>query len=162
MLYDEAEIVSAAPQPGRRRPLPFQFNSTHGLYAIVLVGALLRFVPVWFALPYLRARPDEETAVGHAMAVLAGDPNPHFFHWPSLTFYALAALFQVASWTRWALLANGTLTDPEYFVIARMFVAAAGTLTIAVLFGLTRRVAGRTTGLVAAALLALAILHVRE
>ena len=85
-----------------RRPR-FDISSTNGLYAIVLVGAALRLFPIWFGLPYMRARPDEETAVGHALAVVHGDPNPHFFHWPSLTFYVLAAIFEVASGIRWAL-----------------------------------------------------------
>src|SRR5438094_698183 len=70
------------------------------LLIIVLLGAVLRFVPVWFGLPFDRARPDEETAIGHAVAVLGGDPNPHFFDWPSLTFYLFAAAFAVASWIR--------------------------------------------------------------
>jgi hypothetical protein len=60
------------------------------LAQIVLLGAALRLFPIWFGLPYPHARPDEETTLGHAMAILAGDPNPHFFNWPSLTFYVLA------------------------------------------------------------------------
>jgi len=137
-------------------------SGRRGLYAIVAVAAALRLFPVWFGLPYLRARPDEETAVWHALAVLRGDFNPHFFHWPSLTFYALATLFEMASWIRGVLFADSALTDIEHLVLARTFVAAAGTLTVVVLFRLTRRIADEATGLIAAAFLAVAILHVRE
>ena len=57
------------------------------LVAILILGGALRLFPVWFGLPYPQARPDEETAIGHAVDVLDGAPNPEFFHWPSLTFY---------------------------------------------------------------------------
>src|SRR6188474_1466712 len=64
---------------------------------ILVLAALLRLVPIWFGLPYGKARPDEETALGHAVAILGGNPNPQFFHWPSLTLYLFAGLFQAAS-----------------------------------------------------------------
>ena len=60
-------------------------NARVAILGALLTGAALRVYPVWFALPYGQARPDETTALGHAVAILAGDPNPHFFHWPSLT-----------------------------------------------------------------------------
>jgi 4-amino-4-deoxy-L-arabinose transferase-like glycosyltransferase len=140
----------------------FVITTTRGLYAIVLVGALLRLFPIWFGLPYPHARPDEETAVAHALAIQHGDPNPHFFHWPSLTFYVLAALFEVASWIRWALVTNPVLTDADALVLARALVAVAGALTIVVVFRMATRIADSTTALLAAAFLAVALLHVRE
>src|SRR5262245_55250316 len=132
------------------------------LILILLVGAILRFVPIWFGLPFDRARPDEETSIGHAVAVLAGDPNPHFFDWPSLTFYLFAAAFAVASRIHRLLGLDPTLTVNEQFLVARGVVAFAGTVTIGVVFALTRTVAGRATALVAAFFLAVATLHVRE
>ena len=127
-----------------------------------MLGAILRLFPIWFGLPYLGARPDEETAVAHARAILGGDLNPHFFHWPSLTFYAFAALYGAASGIRRALSLDPALTPADYLLIARGFVALAGTLTIVVLFRIGRRVAGDTAGVLAAAFLAVAILHVRD
>ena len=128
----------------------------------MIVGGLLRIVPIWFGLPYLSARPDEETAIGHAVAVLGGDLNPHFFHWPSLIFYAFAALFAVSSWIRSLLSFEPTLTAEQHVLLARACVAIAGTLTLVVLFRIGRRVGGTTIGLLAALLLAVAVLHVRE
>ena len=123
---------------------------------VVLLGAALRLFPIWFGLPYPHARPDEETTIGHAAAILAGDPNPHFFNWPSLTFYVLAALFAIAAAIRPA------VTHADYVLIGRAAMALAGTATILVLARLGTRVAGRTTGLLAAFFLSVAVLHVRD
>lgn len=143
-------------------PRRFAITPNRSVCVIVLLGAGLRLFPIWFGLPYLGARPDEEVAVARAVAILGGDPNPHFFHWPSLTFYLFAALYAPASVIRRALFLDPALTDVERFVIARTCVALAGTLTIVVLFRLARRVADATTGVIASAFLAVSILHVRE
>ena len=127
------------------------------LLLIVTTGAVLRLVPVWFGLPYLHARPDEAVAAGVAARMLSGDLNPHFFHWPSLTFYLFAGVFGLAGLVR-----AEPFTPAEYFLIGRTVVACAGTATIVVLFIMARRVAGETTALIAAALLAVAMLHVRD
>jgi hypothetical protein len=135
----------------------------HSAFAlIVIAGGLLRIVPIWFGLPYGRARPDEETSIGLAAAILAGDPNPHFFHWPSLTFYLFAGLFQIASLLRGLALGDRGLTDAHRLLIARGCIALVGTATIAVLFRIGRRIGGDAVGLIAALFLAVAILHVRE
>jgi hypothetical protein len=141
---------------------PTRRADTAWLAAIVALGAMLRLYPVWFGLPYLNARPDETVALGHAVAVMRGDINPHFFHWPSLTFYLFAAVFTAISDVYGAVIPGGALSDAGYFIVARIVVALAGTATIAVLFQLGRRMANAWTGLAAAAFLAVAILHVRE
>ena len=132
------------------------------LTAIVALGAILRFVPIWFGLPYAQARPDETVALGLANSVRAGDLNPHFFHWPSLTIYAFAALEAAASAIRRAFTVDSGSTFVDQVVIARAFIATAGTLTLVVLFGIARRMADTTTGLLATFFLAVSILHVRE
>ena len=135
--------------------------SRRWLAGALLVGAALRFYPIWFGLPFLEARPDEETAIAHANLVLRGDLNPHFFHWPSFVFYLFAAWLRVASWA--ARPAGVTALSPNaQYLLARALVAAAGTLTIAVVFRLGRRLAGAEVGAAAACLLAVATLHVRD
>jgi 4-amino-4-deoxy-L-arabinose transferase-like glycosyltransferase len=129
--------------------------SSAALALIVLLGAALRLFPIWFGLPYPHARPDETTTLGHAVAILAGDPNPHFFNWPSLTFYFFAGLFAIASAVR-------TLTPVDHVLIARAAVALAGTATIVVLARLAGRIGGGTAGLLAACFLSVATLHVRD
>ena len=132
------------------------------LTSILVLGAGLRFVPIWFGLPYVTARPDEETSLGHAAAILGGDPNPHFFHWPSLTFYVFAGLFEAASAAKRLAGMTADLTDAQRLLIARGCVALAGTATILVLFRVGRRVGGDAVGLIAALFLAVSMLHVRE
>ncbi|HEY7500557.1 MAG TPA: glycosyltransferase family 39 protein [Vicinamibacterales bacterium] len=133
----------------------------YALAAIVVVGAALRFYPIWFGFPYPHARPDEETAVDLALAMQGGDLNPRFFHWPSFAIYLFAAVSAAAAAIRRALSLD-PFTNADYVILARGLVAACGTLTIVALFRLARRTAGAATGLIAALLLAAALLHVRE
>jgi 4-amino-4-deoxy-L-arabinose transferase-like glycosyltransferase len=132
------------------------------LRLIVLAAAALRLFPIWFGLPYPHARPDEAVAIGHAMDVLEGRLNPQFFHWPSLTFYVFAAVFAAASLIRRLFLIDPQLDAATAVILARGVVALAGTATVAVLYRIGRRAADDTTGLIAAALLTVAILHVRD
>jgi 4-amino-4-deoxy-L-arabinose transferase-like glycosyltransferase len=132
------------------------------LWGILIAGAALRFFPLWFGLPYVRARPDEEVAVQRAVLVLSGDPNPHFFHWPSLTFYVFAAFFTAASSIFDGIGLDFPDTTAARIVAGRLVVAAAGSITLAVVFVIGRRIADSATGLLAALFLAVAILHVRE
>ena len=60
------------------------------LAAIVLMGLALRLWGIDFGLSNLYCRPDETTLVHRALAIGAGDLNPHFFNYLSLQFYLLA------------------------------------------------------------------------
>jgi hypothetical protein len=138
------------------------FTPTGRALALVLViGFALRIIPIWFGLPYPMARPDEETALGHAAGVMRGDLNPQFFHWPSFTFYFFGAVFAAVSWVRswWE------AGEPSYQILVllgRGIVASVGTFTLYVLYRLVRRFASRELAVIAAAVLAVAMLHVRE
>ena len=132
------------------------------LTLIVVIAAVLRFVPIWFGLPYPQARPDEEVALGKAVDVLHGHLNPQFFHWPSLTFYVLAGVLGAAAGVRELLGADGEAQFAERALIARGLIALAGTTTVVILFRLSQRIAGDVVALLAAAFLAVAVLHVRE
>src|SRR4029450_2398357 len=149
-----------------RRP----FDSAQGrlspveawLWAIILVAAALRIFPVWFGLPYLYARPDEAESISRASGILAGDLNPHFFHWPSLTFYLFAAALGTVSGIRSLAGIEPSLPVDVALITARTLVAIAGALTVLPLFRLGRRMAGETAGLLAAGVLAVVPLHVRD
>jgi 4-amino-4-deoxy-L-arabinose transferase-like glycosyltransferase len=132
------------------------------LVAILLAAAALRLVPIWFGIPYLPARPDEEVAVSIATRVTEGEWNPRFFHWPSFTFYLFAAVYAAASLVRRVFGVDAAMTVIDRVVLARAVVALAGTLTVFVLYRLGRRIIDNTTGLFAAAFLTVAILHVRD
>ena len=132
------------------------------LVLIVFAAAVLRFVPIWFGLPYPLARPDEEVAIGIARKVLEGDLNPHFFHWPSLTFYVFAGVLGAAGGVGELFGASGAMTFPDHALLTRATIALCGTITVFVLFRLGQRIAGDLVGLLTAAFLAVALLHVRE
>jgi hypothetical protein len=134
---------------------------TRWLWATVLLAGALRLFPVWFGLPYPYARPDEAQAISGAVGVLAGDLNPHFFHWPSLTFYLFAAVLGIVSNLR-SLIGIEPLPLGVAVIAARVVVALAGALTTVPVFRLTRRIAGDRAGLLAAGFLAVAPLHVRD
>jgi 4-amino-4-deoxy-L-arabinose transferase-like glycosyltransferase len=131
-------------------------------WVILLIAVALRIFPVWFGLPYLQARPDEAVSISRASGILGGDFNPHFFHWPSLTFYVFAAALGTVSEVRSLAGIDPSLPVPVALITARMVVAIAGALTVIPLFRLGRRMAGQTAGLLAAAFLAVVPLHVRD
>src|SRR5437667_11377534 len=58
-------------------------------------GAALRFWGIQFGLPDDFARPDEEKLIGAALNILRGDPNPHFFLYPTLFIYVMSAAYAV-------------------------------------------------------------------
>lgn len=132
------------------------------LILIVAVGGLLRLFPIWFGLPYLLARPDEEVATRIAVQIASGDLNPRFFNWPSFTFYVFAALYGFARALKSLASVGSSLTPAEQIIIARVFIACAGTATLVLVFRIGRRIQDDSIGLIAASLLAVAILHVRE
>jgi hypothetical protein len=119
------------------------------LWPIIVVAAALRIFPVWFGLPYPYARPDEAVSISRAVGVLAGEFNPHFFHWPSLTFYVFAAALGTVSGVRSLFGIEPALPVDVAVIAARSVVGIAGTLTAIPLFRLGRRMAGQATGLTA-------------
>jgi 4-amino-4-deoxy-L-arabinose transferase-like glycosyltransferase len=140
-----------------------KFHAGRWLGAAILVGAVLRVWGLWFGLPHAQARPDEVEAVSHALRIAQGDLNPHFFNWPSLHLYILAFLFRTGVIpTGVPGLAGAAPAFEQLVPIGRAYVAVAGILTIPALFLLARRAAGPVVAVGAAALLAVAPLHVRD
>jgi hypothetical protein len=137
-------------------------TSTRWLTGILLIAAALRIFPVWFGLPFHYARPDEEESISRAVGVLTGGLNPHFFHWPSLTFYVFAGTLGTVSAIRSLAGVGPSLPVDVALITARTAVAVAGTLTVIPLFRLGQRMGGQRVGLLAAGFLAVAPLHVRD
>jgi hypothetical protein len=115
------------------------------------------------------ARPDEQYLWNIALGIYAGDPNPHFFMYPTLLPYALA--LADAAYVAGASLVLGSrdaveqawLRDPRALIwIDRGIVAAVGAATALLVHRLAAESFGRAAGLLAALFLALAPLHVRD
>jgi 4-amino-4-deoxy-L-arabinose transferase-like glycosyltransferase len=150
---------------------PSSFRQTTLLVLIVTVAAALRIWGIGFGLPHREARPDESVAFQIAMNVLDEDPNPHFFHWPTLYMYVMAGVF--AAWhlvseaigrhrTGQDLLIEWGTNPAALFVLGRLVSAAAGTFTVVLVHRIGRRVADEATALAAAAAMAVVFLNVRD
>ncbi len=121
-----------------------------------MAGALaLRLWGINFGLPAIY-RPDEDVVVGRAMGILHGVIDPHFTNWPHLYMYVSAAWLALTS-PLFPLFGPGAP-----YLAVRLLDAALGTATVIVVYLLGRRAYGAVTGLVAAVLLAVAFLPVRD
>ncbi|WP_026370705.1 glycosyltransferase family 39 protein [Kallotenue papyrolyticum] len=144
--------------------------------ACVLVVGLAFGLRAWgvrWGLPYVD-HPDEPALVDVALRMLRdGDPNPHFFLYPSLYFYLLVLVFQAH--LAWAQLTGaygsanpleGTThlftTIPLVFVWGRLLTATIGTLTAVLAYRLVRQAVDGRSGLLAALFVATLPFHVRH
>jgi len=135
-----------------------------GLYLALFAAALLR---VWSLGAHLPFSPgvDEPEVMERAVRIMkTGDFNPHFFDYPSLYLYieAVASTLRFlcgAVQGRWSALAQAP--TEEFYLWGRAVTAVFGTATVWLLHraGLYW---GRRTALLAAVMLAVMPLHVRE
>ena len=147
------------------------------LLAVLGVAAALRFAGIGFGLtppdsgPILHplARPDEQFLWNLGLRIYAGDPNPHFFLYPTLLPNLLAlvdsAAVAAASWTLGSREAveQALLRDPRALILLdRGVVASIGAASALLVHRLAAAAFGWGTGIVAGALLAVAYLHVRD
>jgi len=141
----------------------------------VLTGALalglaLRVASLAHGLPYVY-NPDETSILSRALALASGDPNPHNFLYPSLYFYVIAACVGGLALVSTAVGAVGSLAqfearfwqDPTaVYLVGRSISVLAGVLTVAAVYRLATRVGDRTSARVAAILMAVAYIPVRD
>ena len=66
------------------------------LAVLLGVGLLLRVWGLDYGLPLSSARPDEEVLIQKILGFDAGDPNPHWFVYPTLSLYLLYAWVKTA------------------------------------------------------------------
>jgi hypothetical protein len=154
--------VTATPAPPRIPPI--------AVLLAMAVGLALRVWNVNFGLPAIYNQ-DEVAIMNRAVGLAPNGLNPHNFVYPSLYFYALFAWeglwFLVGRLTgSFASLADFErvfFTDPTpIYVAGRLLTALAGVATIWATWRLGVRIAGARAGQVAALLLAVAPLAVRD
>ena len=133
-------------------------------------GAILRLIGVAYGLPAVY-NPDEVAIMNRAIGLGQNGLNPHNFLYPSLYFYALfaweGAWFVVGRVTgvfgSLAAFERGFFTDPtSIYVAGRVLTAICGVLTIWTTWRFAARMGGRVAGIIAAALLAVSPLAVRD
>jgi 4-amino-4-deoxy-L-arabinose transferase-like glycosyltransferase len=141
------------------------------LALLLLAGLWLRLWGLDYGLPLPAARPDEEALVPRFVTFDGGDPNPHWFMYPTLSIYltygwvkgALLGGRAAGVWRGPTDIATLATADPRtLYLLARLLSALLGTAAIAVTYHLGRLLGGRRAGLVAALLLTVSFLHVRE
>jgi hypothetical protein len=101
--------------------------------------------------------------VERAVRVHEGDLNPRFFNWPSLYMYVLAGVYGLVFGVSPDGVAGAFARIPALFYLAgRLVTALFGTATLAVLYCTGRMAYGPAVGILAAGLLAVDLLHVRD
>ncbi len=125
------------------------------IFAIVALGAVLRFYAIDFGLP-AHFHPDEVPKVNAIMRMVEQNTlNPQYFLHPSLLLYSTYGMNSLLH----LLGLEGSFRDTAYLA-GRLVSAIAGTLSIALTYAIGRRLLSRNTGLIAAAFLAVFPLHV--
>ena len=166
--------TSSTPEPAAG-PSPAVYVSPRTekllLLAFVAVGLAVRLWGLTFGLPVVYARPDELLLIGVVVGFFRGDPNPHFFEYPTLYLYALAGVYclfyarwMLAGWVRDSagFAASFKVNFVPFFLAARATAAVLGSATVALVHAIARPLFGVNTGLLAALFMAVAFLHVRD
>lgn len=119
---------------------------------LVVVAALLRLIHIDQGLRHT-PHVDERYFVENVARMLATGSLDHgFYEYPGLLFYLLAPVLALAG--------TGQPPGPQAYLAARVFVALAGVLAVALTERFGRRLAGPAAGLWAAAFLAVSPVHV--
>jgi len=132
--------------------------------ALLLAAAVaLRVAGTSYGLPLL-VNSDEMPIASHAVRMLAtGDPNPGFFHYPSLYIYMQAGLDAALYGAGRVTGKYAVLTDLDGRLMiraGRIMTALLGALTVLVAYLVGRSLWGKGEGLAAAAVVAVSPLHV--
>jgi 4-amino-4-deoxy-L-arabinose transferase-like glycosyltransferase len=132
----------------------------------ILIGALaLRLWSIKHGLPYVYSVDEEQHFVPHAVDMIGGTLNPHYFENPPALTYLLFAVFKIRFHAGFPFGSSGFLhsftRDPTaVFTTARVVVALLGTLSVGLIYWAGTRFYERRVGLVAAVLMACAFLPV--
>lgn len=150
----------------RSSALPIEKIGCALLFCVLILGGAARFYGLGWGLPYhfhtderVLAVFAEKLRTAESLAAAAGET--YFFLYPPFLFYLLVAAVSAVSLFHPfspAEPAGGTL----YYLLGRGISAAFGTATLGAVYWLGKRLYGRATGLLAAFLLAVTVLHVRD
>lgn len=141
------------------------------LLVILLIGAVVRFWGISYGLPHIAASPDEADVVNAALRFGTGELNPGRFIYPTFYEYLLFVVYGLYFFLGRAVGTFSSLEEfaflsmfhpSELFLINRVFVALIGVGTIFVIYKIAGLIFGKRSGILAAFLLSLTYLHVRE
>ncbi len=163
----------APSSPPKRPPFGLSIGAPSrwiwGVLIITLIGFLLRVYGLRLGLPnahrYFSYHPDEGLNLAAAIRadILHGQLDTHFYHYGTLYFYLVSfALSLARGWGFLHHLPAGMVIPASYYLVARWVTVLMGTATIALVYGLGRRLYGEMAGLLAAAgaaITPLAVVH---
>jgi 4-amino-4-deoxy-L-arabinose transferase-like glycosyltransferase len=139
------------------------------LLLILVIGTVFRLIGLDATRPFVY-HPDEWIPVKGAMDMVAtGDPDPHSFFYPSLLFDLMAFVIAVghaafgwplATDTSWLFVPEALPQQFDAYLAGRFLVVGMGVVTIGLTFLAGRRLGGWLAGLIAAAIVAVAPVHV--
>ena len=138
------------------------------LTLILAVALVIRLIGINWGLPYV-FYPDEALIVNHAAAFGTGDPNPHFFIYPSLYMYVLFFVYGMSYVLGWLTGVFSSTNDfgglffndaTIFYLPGRLIAAFSGVATVALVYIYGRRAYDHRVGLIAALFLTFSIMHV--
>jgi 4-amino-4-deoxy-L-arabinose transferase-like glycosyltransferase len=137
------------------------------LLLIVAAGAFLRFYNLAWGAPYYHFHIDEHVVFAAAdtmtRSMREAAMSPKFFMYSPGPMYLLLAVRKIYEIvTQHPLVLNVPRDEVTFMVIGRALSASFGTATILVVYGVARRIGGVSAGLLAAALTAFGVMHLRE
>jgi hypothetical protein len=141
-------------------------RSLAALAAITIAGGLLRFYNLGWGAPYYHFHIDEHFVFAGADLLRRSTRDaalsPKFFMYSPLPMYLLNLVRAAYEAVRHPLDLTVPQDEITYMVMGRAIAAAFGTASIPLVYVLAARLSGRIAGLVAAACLAVSVLHLRE
>jgi 4-amino-4-deoxy-L-arabinose transferase-like glycosyltransferase len=134
---------------------------------IVAAGAFLRFYNLAWGAPYYHFHIDEHVVFAAADAMTRSmreaAMSPKFFMYSPGPMYLLLVVRKIyETLTGHPLVLNVFRDEVTFMVVGRAMSAWFGTVTIPVVYAIARRTGGARAGLLAAALTAFGVMHLRE
>ena len=154
--------------------LPPWITEGHFIIAVIfLVGMGLRLFGIGFGLPYFSnfyIRPDETLIVVPGIRFFETLGDPGGFAYPALlkmlcgiifqAYFQVSRLFHITTINS---IVDHFILDPsQYFIVARSISVVSGSLTIFIVYKVAQKIFSRGTALLAALLIAVAPLSVRD
>jgi hypothetical protein len=141
------------------------------LAVFLLLALALRLWGIGFGLPPTSCRPDEGKIVGPSLVFFSGSLRPVSFLYPSLHLYVVHFFARLYYLVGGFLGEYSSVTDfysammldaTSLYLLSRCLSVLLGTATVVVVYSMGKSIGGSSMGLIAAFLLSLAYLHVRE
>jgi len=149
---------------------------------IIFYAFLVRFLSINFGLPYLWHWDEPQSASTALQMLKTGDFNPHFFNYPAFTIYSCLIIdifhyyylmgketsdfdylrnlneIVINKDTNW----YWTISHPSFYLWNRAFISLLGTISVLLIYFITKEIYGKKAGILAALLLSGFSFHIEQ